>query len=94
MLVNARVAVIGDLPAMPQEPDLPQGPAAVPRGTRLIHLGGTHEAPIYSFDRLTPGQIIKGPAIVESATTTILLRPGDLATTTAFGWLDVKIGGR
>ena len=94
VLVNARVAVIGDLPAMPQEPDLPQGPAAVPRGTRLIHLGGTHEAPIYNFDRLTPGQIIKGPAIVESATTTILLRPGDLATTTAFGWLDVKIGGR
>ena len=33
--------------------------------------------PAYAFDHLAPGQEIDGPAIVESAMTTVLLRPGD-----------------
>jgi N-methylhydantoinase A len=36
---------------------------------------------------------VAGPAIVESPTTTILLRPGDAATVTAHGWLDVAVPG-
>jgi len=91
VLVNARVAVVGALPALPQEPDLPRRSAAAPRGKRLIHLGGGHEAPIFEFDALAPDQTIDGPAIIESATTTVLLRPGDQATTTSFGWLDIRI---
>ena len=37
------------------------------------------------------GQAIEGPAVIESATTTVLLRPGDRATTTRFGWLDIDV---
>ena len=35
---------------------------------------------------------VAGPAIIESATTTVLLRPGDAARMDARGWLDVAVG--
>ena len=91
VLVNARIAVIGELPALPQEPLLPKRPPAKPRGSRRIYLGRWHEAPIYDFDALGPAQVIVGPAIIESATTSVLLRQGDHARTTDFGWLDVQV---
>jgi N-methylhydantoinase A len=94
VLVNARVAVIGVLPALPEEPPLPRRPPAPPRARRRIYLGGEHDAPVYDFDSLAAGQVIDGPAIVESATTTILLRPGDRSATTDFGWLDISVGLR
>src|SRR6185503_3640 len=72
VLVNARVAVIGELPALPQEPALSPRPPARPTGERQIYLGGWHNVPIYAFDALAPGQAIDGPAIIESATTTVL----------------------
>jgi N-methylhydantoinase A len=37
------------------------------------------------------GQRINGPAIVESAMTTMLLRPGDTAIVMPHGWLDIAI---
>jgi N-methylhydantoinase A len=46
---------------------------------------------VYAFDALAPGQLIAGPAIVESAMTTVLLRSGDHATVTAQGWLNIDI---
>ena len=91
VLVNARVAVVGELPALPKEPDLPVRPPSNPRGVRRIHLGGWHEAPVFDLDALAAGQVIVGPAVVESSTTTVLLRHGDRATTTPFGWLDVAV---
>jgi N-methylhydantoinase A len=47
--------------------------------------------PIYAFDALAPDQAIEGPAVIESATTSVLLRLGDRARTTAFGWLDIQV---
>ena len=94
VLVNARVAVIGEMPALPQEPDLATRVAAAPCGERKIYLGGPLQAPVYDFDALAPAQIISGPAIIELATTTVLLCPGDRSTTTSFGWLDIKIASR
>ena len=92
VLVNARVAVVGELPNLPQEPQLPSRPAAGPMHHRRIYLGAWRDVPVYAFAELAPSQRIEGPAIVESATTTVLLRSGDCATTTAFGWLDIDIG--
>ena len=91
VLVNARVAVIGELPALPQESALVARPAARPTGQRQIYLGGWRNVPIYAFDALAPEQAIDGPAVIESATTSVLLRPGDRMRTTAFGWLDVQV---
>ncbi len=92
VLVNARVAVIGRLPALPQEPDLPARAPTRPRHRRRVYLGGWREVPVYDFDALASDQAIDGPAVVEAATTTVLLRPGDRARTTPFGWLDVAVG--
>jgi N-methylhydantoinase A len=93
VLVNARVALIGRLPVLPQEPRRDEGPPALPQGRRRIWLGGWHDAPVLDFEALSPGQIVDGPAIVESATTTTLLRPGDRARATEHGWLDISIAG-
>jgi N-methylhydantoinase A len=91
VLVNARAAVIGVLPDLPQEPTLAAGMAAAPTGTRRIHIGGWIEVPVYALDALVPGQAIAGPAIVESAMTTVLLRPGNSAVVTPHGWLDISV---
>jgi N-methylhydantoinase A len=90
VLVNARVTVAGLLDELPREPALPKTTNAPPLGSRAIYLdGGFVEAPVYNFEALAPGQLVAGAAIVESAMTTVLLRPGDAATVTEFGWLNI-----
>jgi N-methylhydantoinase A len=91
VLVNARVTVSGVLDELPREPSLPAAPPAAPRGERRIYLEEWVAAPVYAFDALAPGQRIDGPAIVESAMTTVLLRPGDAAEVTPQGWLDISL---
>ncbi len=91
VLVNARAAVIGVLPGVPQEPTLPHRDAAPPRGERRIWLRNWISVPVFAFDALAPGQAITGPAIVESAMTTVLLRPSNSATVTPHGWLDIAV---
>ena len=92
VLVNARVTVAGILDELPREPNLPDAAPASPFATRSIYLGDRFvDAAVFDFEALAPGQTIAGPAIVESAMTTVLLRPGDAATVTALGWLDIAV---
>jgi N-methylhydantoinase A len=91
VLVNARAAVIGVLPGVPREPMLAARPDAPPRGERRVWLRDWVRVPVFEFDDLAPGQLINGPAIVESAMTTVLLRPGNRATVTPHGWLDIAV---
>ena len=91
VLVNARVAVAGILSALPQEPALADVPPAAPRSERRIYLDDWVSALVWDFDALAPAQKIAGPAIVEAGMTTVLLRPGDRAIVTKFGWLDIPI---
>jgi N-methylhydantoinase A len=93
VLVTARVAVVGALPDPPQEPVLPDHPPAPPRTHRRVYLAGWHEVPIFDFDGLAPGQTVAGPAVIEAATTTVLLRPGERAQVTEIGWLDIAVTG-
>jgi N-methylhydantoinase A len=94
VLVNARVAVAGILSALPQEPDVPEGPPAAPRSERRTYLDDWVTSPVYDFDALAPKQNIAGPAIIESSMTTVLLRPGETATVTPLGWLDIHLPPR
>jgi len=41
---------------------------------------------------LPPGLQIKGPAIFESPTTTVLIRQNEHASVTQHGWLDIELG--
>ena len=91
VLVNARLAVVGELPALPEEPALPARAFAPPRHRRRIYVDGWREVPVYALDEAAPGQVVAGPAIVEAATTTALLRRGERATVTPLGWLDVRL---
>ncbi len=91
VLVNARVVAVGLLPDLPQEPSLPASPPKQPSGERRVYIGDWTTVPVYDFDTLAPAQAIAGPAIVESAMTTVLLRPKDHATLTPHGWLDISV---
>jgi N-methylhydantoinase A len=93
VLVNARVAVIGELPAPPREPGLGERTPTAAGGSRRVWLEAWQEVPVFDFEALAPGQAIDGPAIVEAPTTTVLLRPGDRARTNAIGWLDIQVAG-
>jgi N-methylhydantoinase A len=93
VLVNARLATIGELPSLPAEPLVADRAEAPATGNRRIYLGGWTNASVYNLEELAPRQKIVGPAIVESATTTVVLRAGDTAITTGSLWLDVALAG-
>jgi N-methylhydantoinase A len=91
VLVNARIAAIGRLPAS-SAAVRPSARPAVPIAERRIVLEhGPIVAPVLAFDALAPDQAVAGPAIIESASTTVLLRPGDDGRMDAAGWLDIAV---
>ena len=92
VLVNARVAAIGRLPALPTEPVLAKGQPAAPVRRQKVYLGGGwSEIDVHAFETLVPGQLIAGPALVEGATTCVLIEAGDSARVTPHGWLDIAV---
>jgi N-methylhydantoinase A len=91
VLVNVRAAVIGRLPALPAERERSVSAPSAPR-SRRVYLERWIEVPVHDMDGVTDGQEVKGPAIFESATTTVLIRAGERARVTAQGWLDIRIG--
>jgi N-methylhydantoinase A len=89
--VNARLSVIGRLPALPARHAAPATPVAP--ATRRVHLGAWRDVTLWRFEALAPEQVVAGPAVVESDSTTILLRDSDVARFDARGWLDIGVGG-
>ena len=91
VLVNARVAVVAELPVLPVEPPLAAGGPPAPVLQRRVYLGGWADVPVHRWDHLTPNAEIGGPAIFESATTTAVARAGERVRVTPHGWLDIRI---
>ncbi len=92
VLVNARLAVEGVLSILPQEPLVVSRGAAVSPRHRRVFLDTWEEVPIYNWDTLLAGREVPGPAVFESATTTVVIRRGDRVLVTPNGWLDIRIG--
>jgi N-methylhydantoinase A len=92
VLVNARAAVIGELPSLPAErgADAGRRAEAKPR-SRRAYLGRWVEVPVYDLEAARPGLEVKGPAIFESSTTTVVLRQDERAAVTPLGWLDITL---
>ena len=92
VLVNARLAVVGELPALPEEPRAPRaGPRGAPQPAARLSGRVARGAGLRSRRGGAGAGRSTGPAIVEAATTTALLRAGERATVTPLGWLDIRI---
>ena len=76
------------------EPVPPGTESAKPVGRRDVYLKVWTAADVYRFAELAPGQTVDGPAVIESDSTTVLLRPGDRATATPERWLDITVAGQ
>lgn len=95
VLVNARVAAVGAIAAIAAQPMLAQGPApasgTLPRAERQAYIGRWRDVPVHAMDELTAGAGITGPAIVEAATTTLVIGEGDDMVVNELGWLDIRL---
>jgi N-methylhydantoinase A len=91
VLVNARLSVVGRLPQVDGAMSAASTVNAEPKTQRLVYLNGWTDVKVFDFAALAGGQCVAGPAVVESDTTTVLLRPGDSARYDPRGWLDVAI---
>ncbi len=91
VFVNARVAAVGAV----QRADQPELRVACepcsPRSKRQAYFGGWREVLVFALDDLKPGHAIKGPAIVEAETTTVVIHEGDRLTVNRLGWLDIRL---
>jgi N-methylhydantoinase A len=91
VLVNAGVSAIGRLPSAPAAARDGVSGSTAPKGSRQIYLAGWTLVPVYDFDSLSAGCVVAGPAIVESDTTTVLLRDKETARFDPRGWLDIAL---
>ncbi|HEY0183500.1 MAG TPA: hydantoinase/oxoprolinase family protein [Rhodopila sp.] len=87
-VVNLRLASVGRaaplfVRAMPASAEPPR--AAEHRAVWIDAATGTTEVPVYDGPSLRPGQTLTGPAVIDEATTTILVGTGDRLTVTAAG---------
>ncbi len=91
VLVNAGVSVIGRLPPAPAHTRDGAVTQAEPKSGRRIFVGGWIDVPVYDFAALAPDQVVTGPSIVKSETTTVLLRGNETARFDARGWLEITL---
>jgi N-methylhydantoinase A len=94
VLVNARLSIIGRLPHVEHAGADGSPTRSEPKEQRRVFLDGWKHLPVFDFPTLAPDQGIAGPAVVESDTTTVLLRAGDTARFDSRGWLDVRVTHR
>jgi len=95
VIVNARTSVVGELAELPKEPVLRISRRTrsliPPRAPRRAYLHRWRPVPVFDLESLPPASIVKGPAIIETSTTTVLLRPADHAMVTPLGWLEITV---
>jgi N-methylhydantoinase A len=91
VVVNARVAVVGELPPLATGAGVAARRQAPSPAHRRVWLGDWVEVPVFRLDELPAGWETKGPALFESATTTVLARAGERVSVTPQGWLDLRL---
>lgn len=95
VFVNARVvAVSAGASAAEDPPPLQRSVDPEPVCYRNVYLDGWCQARCRHADALRPGDVVEGPAIIDSETTSVLLGRADRATSFENGWLDITVGAR
>ena len=96
-LVNLRLACVGLVP----KPELPREPLEVPdpkaalKGEREVFLKGRFQlTAIYDRERLNPGALLRGPAIIEQKDSTTLLFPGDTGHIDEYRNIIIELGSQ
>jgi len=91
---TCRIAAFGVQPALELKERVagPADPAPARRGERRIYAGTWMGAPVYWFDDLAPGMCVAGPAVVDSASTSVLVMGGSRATVDRLGTLVITRG--
>ena len=94
-LVNFHVVVFADIEKKPL-PELPVTGRTVmdarkPRRKVDFDEGGAHDADVFDLALLEPGMKLKGPAIIEDPTATVVISPGKRAELDAFGNINIEI---
>ncbi len=92
VLANARASVVGRLPPASVVSGTSAVAEAAAKSRRRVYLGTWTDVPVFEFAALASRQALTGPAIVESDTTTVLLRAGDTGRFDPRGWLDMTVG--
>lgn len=89
--LRTRAVATGAREVLPAE--LAPGEPAPPRVRRAITIAGRrHEdVPVHAAGGLVPGQVLRGPAVIESGTYTAVLVPGDVARVNEVGDVIVEI---
>jgi N-methylhydantoinase A len=80
-----------------ERPAPPSAPATTTRAEPTVRRAffsgsGWLAIDIWRAEELEAGTVVRGPAIVEAATTTILLEPGDVLESSAFGLFEITVG--
>jgi N-methylhydantoinase A len=81
---------------MPKSDLAGQSSAPALKGKREVFLseaGRFVPIEIYEFDRLRPGNVIAGPAIIEATTTTMFMLSGQVATIDEYKNVRIIEGG-
>lgn len=66
------------------------------RGMKEMHFeaaDGRINAPLYGFEDLTPGDVIRGPCVILTPVTTIVINPGDIARIDEYQNVRIQIEG-
>ncbi|MDA0240676.1 MAG: hydantoinase/oxoprolinase family protein, partial [Proteobacteria bacterium] len=64
-------------------------------GQRKVYMGGDRpvDTRLYSRDALRAGNIVRGPALIEEDSSTVVLRPKDRMVVDEYGNLVISVGG-
>ncbi|MBR0784781.1 hydantoinase/oxoprolinase family protein [Bradyrhizobium iriomotense] len=92
VLVNGRAAAVGIVArAEDRIEPVTSAPAAAHKRRKAFFNNAWTEVDVYAAEKLNPGNVIHGPAIIEAETTTVIVNVGDRATVNARRWLDIKV---
>ena len=95
-IVNLRIACVGlvSKPRIPKQRGGERSPAKALSGRRDVFLRGRFRmTAVYDRDRLRPGHVVGGPAIVQQKDSTTLLFPGNVGRVDGYGNIIIDIKG-